>query len=94
MCSHVKEVSTGQSPGSGHPLPADGTRLITHHQLLLFHQSEPGRRWEERREREIRTAGGEGGERGGKGKKKGRRGREKKRRRGRQKVVRRRRRRK
>ena len=44
MCLHVKEVSTGQSPGSGHPLPADGTRLITHHQLLLFHQSEPGRK--------------------------------------------------
>ena len=31
MCSHVKEVSAGQSPGSGHPLPADGACLITHH---------------------------------------------------------------
>ena len=70
MCSHVKEVSAGQSPGRGHPLPADGTRLITHHQLLLGHQSEPGERvgreeereeeGEEKKKREKWTARGGG----------------------------------
>ena len=78
--SHVKEVSAGQSPGSGHPLPADGTCLITHHQLLLFHQSKPrGKVGGEEGEGEKRgrkgTAGGEGEEGGGKGRKKRRRGR-------------------
>ena len=37
----VEDVSAGQSPGSSHDLPADGTHFVSFRQLLLLYQCEP-----------------------------------------------------
>ena len=42
MCLRVKDVSAGQSSGSAHLLPADGTDIVTLGQLLRRDLGKPG----------------------------------------------------